>query len=61
MGVHLTPPPPLDVRGLIVKSRALERLATSRLANIFGNGMIYGHDNKKLKRAETPEITKYIE
>ena len=28
---------------------------TGRLANIFGNGTIYGHD-KKLKRAETPEL-----
>ena len=31
------------------------RLATSRLAYIFGRGRIYKHD-KKLKRAETPEI-----
>ena len=32
-----------------------KNLATSRLANIFGNGTIYRHD-KKLKRAKTPEI-----
>ena len=28
------------------------RLATSRLANIFSNGTIYGHDKKKLKKIE---------
>ena len=31
------------------------RLATSRLADIFGNGTIDKHD-KKFKRAKTPEI-----
>ena len=31
------------------------RLATSRLANIFDNGMMYRHD-KNLERAKTPEI-----
>ena len=31
------------------------RLATNRLANIFGNGTIYIHD-KKLKNVKTPEI-----
>ena len=31
------------------------RLATSRLANIFGNGTMYSHD-KNLERAKTPEI-----
>ena len=31
------------------------RLATNRLAIIFGNGTMYRHD-KNLKRAKTPEI-----
>ena len=38
---------------LTIRSRL--RLATSRLANIFGNGTMCGHD-KNLKRAKTPEI-----
>ena len=33
----------------------MRRLATSRLANMFGNGTMCGHD-KNLKRAKTPEI-----
>ena len=35
------------------------RLATSRLANIFGNGTMYRHD-KNLKRAKPPEINQTI-
>ena len=33
----------------------VRRLATSRLANIFGNGAIYRHD-KKIEKGKTPEI-----
>ena len=30
------------------------RLATSRLANIFGNGTIYRHDKKKTEKGRNP-------
>ena len=41
--------------GLVPHSAVKSRLVTSRLANIFGNDTMYGHD-KNLKRAKTPEI-----
>ena len=33
------------------------RLATSRLANTFGNGTVYRHD-KKIERVKTPEMNR---
>ena len=34
------------------------RLATSQLANIFGNDTIHRHGKKRLKRAKNPEINR---